>query len=160
MTRGQIVAWFQEAASMMGTVTNVEEQISKLKGALELAEATGDSNQVLGMTNQLHMLQGLRSKMEPALLHRTKTGDVEAARQFLTDMQMRLNQAEELYETWRRTQVRFELAVKLDEFEATGDAPTARAEAEKTIARAKHRYETALELASESIPSSVRLLHV
>lgn len=157
MNKGSVVTWFQEAAAMTQTVSNVEEQIAKIKGMLELAETTGDGNQLMQLTNQLHHLQTALDKMTPALLQRTKTASSEGAREYMSDLQHKIGQAEQLYDAWRGAQARFELAVKLGEFD---DKVEKRAEAEAQLEVLKQRYETAVELASEAIPSSVRLLHV
>lgn len=157
MTLSQCITWLQEASTMLGTIGQIEENIARSKAGLELSEAVGNSNQIMSLSKQLSELNALRSKMIPVVLERVKVHDLDAVNQFLADIQHKINQTEERFQHWRRGVTSFELALKLDESLQDGEA---RANAESQLAALKQRYEAALELTSDSIPSSVRLVHV
>lgn len=160
MNKGQIISWFQETATMVQNLAQFEEALAKTKANLDLAEQLNDGNQLMQLNNQLNQIQTAIDKVVPLVLDRTKTSSLENARQFITDLGYKIEQADQHYQQWRKTVVAFEYAVTANELAEDPEKGPTRAQYEEHMGKLETKYNTSLELASAHIPSAVRLIHV
>lgn len=159
MTKGQVVDWFQQTAAQIQQVSQIEESINKIKGVLSLAEAAGDTNQVMKMTEGMRQQQSILEKFVPVVLARTKTTDMDRARAFLQDFQLKWEQSEQEYSRWREGYARMELLQVNDGFSGA-NGEELRVKFNDQLNAQQKSYEAAFKLVVDSIPSSVGIIHV
>jgi hypothetical protein len=153
MNQHRIESYMHEIASLLQTYDEQGKQLAQAKATLAILDAAGKQEQAMQLANQLDDIQRVVSAIEAVIARKTKRGDIEGARRLYTDLALRMQTADKLFEAWRSIESTYELTVTLGDFTEED-----RAAATAQVALAAKRYETQVALAEQLVPSVVEIL--
>ena len=160
MSKARIVSWTRKVASVRNTLNNIDEGIDNLKGQLHVASAVENTKQTAAIQTELDRLERDRTKIADSLLSLVNTGEVEGVDTRLTDVSVRMETVDQLFELWRRRLAQYEHCATLDLFveDDTVEEGITRTKMTELVEDAKKQYETALQNADNLVPNKAVLI--
>lgn len=160
MTRESILSWVRQLRTMQETINTVNTNIDQLKGSLHIAEAVDNDKQKAAIQTDLSRFTRDRDKMLTELCQRANRTDYEGVDTLLTDITIRLELVDTLFDQWRRRLAQLEFLISTNALvENPEEGPTAH-QLNAAIDEAKMQYEAALTNADQLIPNKAVLIHV
>lgn len=147
MNREQMIDWIQQTQTMMQQLAEIQKNLNQGRAIKEMLTARGEDEHALEMAKDLKKVEEAFGKTTQVLLRKCKRDTTTGCETLLTDVSNRLKLADEAFDTWRVLLASNELESSL-----TPDAE-ARAAREAQITEVKRRYDTALDAASQAVPT-------
>jgi hypothetical protein len=147
MNREQIIDFVQQTQVMLQQLGEMQKNLNQGKAIKDVLTAQGEMERALKMASELKAAGDTYDKSTQALFRKCKRSTVQECETLLGDIVERLKLADAAFDTWRALLASNELEIQLD------PNPETRSRREADIADTQKRYEAALAIATQTVPS-------
>lgn len=147
MKREQIIDFLQQAQTMANQLGEMSNKLNQGRAIKDILQAQGEVERVVKMGRDLQAGEEAFEKSAKALTRKCKRDTIADSETVIQDIVERIKLADTAFEQWRQLLAAHELQIALG-----ADSQEERAAREAALSEAQKRYETALELASQTVP--------